>query len=463
MRTKILAVITFLYATFFIVSLYDQCYFESKEVISDLAKLQTYLSSSRVCTRSKAALDIQRLGSTAEAAVPRLLELLDDPEPSVRWRSVAALGYIGYFPPFVRESIYKMMDDEYEITRLNTLFAISRIKVKPGSKISDESHKISDETLEIFLRGLSDPSSMVRYKALIHLNTDQIIENEAKYKAAYQEVLFNLTSDNDPKVEGMALAQFGKLIGFEVAQREIPEFESRISSFIESDNEMVRRAANLTLAEMEGKKYPVLLEMPEGSADKAREEGESGEKVFGGCYHYAELLKYQGNMAEALKYKEACSSGAILEEHLRDLNNALAGYEKLCFDDRMQKACGKIHRVAVNIYSTEELKNYFKRICNDHDEIRSCGLLAAIYDKEGNSKGKDEYFDKAVKLAEIQCATGDKDACVGKALFICSSGEIEKGKNILQELCDEFSPYCRYVELCSEALNNLLEDLVPRM
>lgn len=794
MRTKILAAITFLSAAWLVVSLHNDCYFESNQRIKDFDVLQANLSSARSCVRSKAALDLQKLGMAGKAAVPQLVELLDDPDPSVRWRSVAALGYIRHFPSSVREPIYKRIEDKHETTRLNTLFAVSRMQFDPDTLVQKAHYKLSDEEFEVFLRGLSDQSSSVRYKALIHLSTKQIIKNGGKFKEAFQETLFKLTNDKDPRVEGMALAQLAKLIGLDAIQNKIPDYKSRIESFLVSNNTMVKRAAHLTMAELKGKTYPVLLEMAEGSADKAKEECDSGDRVYGGCYRFAELLMYQGKTSEALKYfkkdcgtgeqhpgygceilgdralaagdrkeakrlyrrvasihgtknpslikigdiyandgdqgeachwylqsclngldtgctkaeecsgygqvtkanelraaqdfkkgqvsyqaavtaekkgdraaarelyskghqsgftlstlslasrfrrtgeqKEAiriltegcdtleplvcirlgklyrdmgdmvkaeeaykkgchrdrlqcseylaefhlnsgnrseakpyleylceystetnnnvacdklekieedapipgdlitscnngnnsdcsklasiytqkqdheraleihrkvcdqkkssynckslfdalwslkrwdeyrllseeicsfdelaCLRGATLDEHLNNFDQALASYEKLCFGDRLSQACGRIYRVAVKKYPTEELKDYFKRLCNVRKDIRSCGLLAALSGRDGDETSRDEYFTKAVKLAETQCATGDQKSCAGKALYICAAGKFDKGKKELQKLCDESSRFCRYVELCSDALNELLDDLVPR-
>jgi HEAT repeat protein len=63
-------------------------------------------------TRNAAAYEISGMGPAAAAAVPALIEALDDPEASVRFPVTVALGEIGPAAKAAVPRLKKMMDEE---------------------------------------------------------------------------------------------------------------------------------------------------------------------------------------------------------------------------------------------------------------------------------------------------------------------------------------------------------------
>ena len=63
-------------------------------------------------TRNAAAYEISGMGPAAAPAVPALIEALDDPEASVRFPVIVALGEIGPAAKAAAPRLKKMMDEE---------------------------------------------------------------------------------------------------------------------------------------------------------------------------------------------------------------------------------------------------------------------------------------------------------------------------------------------------------------
>ena len=88
----------------------------AKEPISDGRTLSQWVAElkSGVApqTRNAAAYEISGMGPAAAPAVPALVEALDDPEASVRFPVIVALGEIGPAAKAAVPKLKKMMDEE---------------------------------------------------------------------------------------------------------------------------------------------------------------------------------------------------------------------------------------------------------------------------------------------------------------------------------------------------------------
>jgi HEAT repeat protein len=86
----------------------------AKEPVSDgrtLSEWVAELKGAAPQTRNAAAYEISGMGPAAAAAVPALIEALDDPEPTVRFPVTVALGEIGPAKAAVPK-LKQMMDEE---------------------------------------------------------------------------------------------------------------------------------------------------------------------------------------------------------------------------------------------------------------------------------------------------------------------------------------------------------------
>jgi HEAT repeat protein len=79
--------------------------------------------------RSAAALNLGRMGATAEAAVPELLAALEDEDQFVRLAAVRALGRICPDDETVRAALRSALRDKSEIVRRRTLDTLGEIGV----------------------------------------------------------------------------------------------------------------------------------------------------------------------------------------------------------------------------------------------------------------------------------------------------------------------------------------------
>jgi HEAT repeat protein len=86
-----------------------------KEPVADGRKLSQWVADLKAQapqTRNAAAYEISGMGPAAAAAVPALIDALDDPEASVRFPVTVALAEIGPKAKAAVPKLKKMMDDE---------------------------------------------------------------------------------------------------------------------------------------------------------------------------------------------------------------------------------------------------------------------------------------------------------------------------------------------------------------
>jgi HEAT repeat protein len=87
----------------------------AKEPVSDgrtLSEWVAELKGAAPQTRNAAAYEISGMGPAAAAAVPALIEALDDPEPTVRFPVTVALGEIGPAAKAAVPKLKQMMEEE---------------------------------------------------------------------------------------------------------------------------------------------------------------------------------------------------------------------------------------------------------------------------------------------------------------------------------------------------------------
>jgi HEAT repeat protein len=92
---------------------------EGKEPVSrgrPLSEWIAELKAAAPATRNAAAYEIASMGPAAKAAVPALIEALDDPDPAVRFPVTVALGEIGpdavAAVPKLKEMMFEEINDE---------------------------------------------------------------------------------------------------------------------------------------------------------------------------------------------------------------------------------------------------------------------------------------------------------------------------------------------------------------
>jgi len=316
---KVLFAYFFLFALgYLFLDLHNSCYFTSADPEKNPEVLLEWLNSSRACVRSKAAFDLQNVWPLVKEAVPRLVELTKDPDDSVRWRSIAALGYIGVFTDEVKSAIYQAINDSNEITRVNTIFALSRMGYVPVENrdslkpISD--YRQGEKEFRVLLQGLKDPSNKVVYKTLIHLNSKQITDNSKELKAEFEDAILKLTKSSDPQIKGFALASYSKILDPEKIKSITKDYQTQLSDLQNSADPMMKRSAESAVALMEGKNYPILLQMKPEAAEKAEKNCKADSvKNSMDCHLYAELLLYRNQSDEAYKYLEmACPPNSTI-------------------------------------------------------------------------------------------------------------------------------------------------------
>ena len=88
----------------------------AKEPVSDGKTLSEWVADLKdgtaPQTRNAAAYEISGMGPDAAAAVPALIKALDDPEPTVRFPVLVALGEIGPAAKAAVPKLKQMMDEE---------------------------------------------------------------------------------------------------------------------------------------------------------------------------------------------------------------------------------------------------------------------------------------------------------------------------------------------------------------
>ena len=87
----------------------------AKEPVADGRTLSEWVGDLKAVapqTRNAAAYEISGMGPAAAAAVPALIEALDDPEASVRFPVIVALAEIGPAAKAAVPKLKKMMDEE---------------------------------------------------------------------------------------------------------------------------------------------------------------------------------------------------------------------------------------------------------------------------------------------------------------------------------------------------------------
>jgi HEAT repeat protein len=88
---------------------------KAKEPVSSGRRLSEWVADLKALapqTRNAAAYEIAGLGPAAVAAVPALIEALDDPSPVVRFPVTVALGEIGPGAKAAVPRLQQMMDEE---------------------------------------------------------------------------------------------------------------------------------------------------------------------------------------------------------------------------------------------------------------------------------------------------------------------------------------------------------------
>lgn len=209
------------------------CTVRNTDISHNIGILQNELNSAQPCIKSKAAFEIQALGIKGKAATGKLLVLLSDNDPSVRWRSIAALGYIGVFTEEIKEKIYLALKDQNEHVRYNAIFAMFRMRFQPseikdGELIPIAGYHFSDKDLEAYYVGLEDTVPNNQYKALLHLDPTLINKEETYYRTKYEKKFIELLESKDIKVKSMALFRLTDLIGEEKAKKQIPLYDLKL-------------------------------------------------------------------------------------------------------------------------------------------------------------------------------------------------------------------------------------------
>ena len=101
---------------------------ERQVTVDLLPELTKDLRSEISCVRSLAAYQVQQIGKPAADLVPRLIELTSDEDASVRWRSVAALGYVGVKSDSVEKALITALGDSNPNAVVNAMFSLTELQ-----------------------------------------------------------------------------------------------------------------------------------------------------------------------------------------------------------------------------------------------------------------------------------------------------------------------------------------------
>lgn len=233
-RIRLLLLLNILACSIFYYQWNNSCSVRSQKVINDPIILRRELNSSQACIRSQAASDIQKIGSLGADSVPRLIELLQDKDDSVRWRSVAALGYIGTWNDEVLEAIYPMTDDPHEIVRYNAIFALGHLPFS-SKKITSrsETFKMPEKLMQVFLKSLYDYNPQIAYKAIIHTTPRYVKSTGEEFEKQFIGKLKILLHHEHQKLSAAAFLLLLDLLPEDTIIEEYPDVEERLETLFE--------------------------------------------------------------------------------------------------------------------------------------------------------------------------------------------------------------------------------------
>lgn len=246
-RTVIMILLFFNIAAFYL--LYETCVLFDLLNTNDVHILLKSLDSKIACERSKAAFAFQKLGDKAKIAVPKLLELLKDPDDSVRWRSVAALGYLCEFPVEVKKGIYALISDPNETVRYNTIFAMGRMNIceMPNRDDIKTSYVENPDGFKAYLAALNDPVDNIVHKSLLHLDCQQVLKNGQEFLSRFKVKLKELSNSGNLYIKVLSINRLIKLYGVEESEMLVPDIRELLISASSSKEDEVRDFARESL------------------------------------------------------------------------------------------------------------------------------------------------------------------------------------------------------------------------
>ncbi len=304
------------------------CIERSKEVVMDVDTLVDELDSSLSCVRSRAAFDLQKVGGKGKPAIPRLLSLLDDPIDSIRWRSVAALGHIGSWDETTKARVYTMIEDPNKTTRLNTLFAISRMRydlAADGRRPDYYNPKpLSADALMVFRRALDDPIPKVVVKSMLHFDPKELENLDPSSKEEYIKKIKSLLKSRHEEVRLNAMLTLARTLPTDEMRTVLPDYLAQLRSYTKSDDRFLRIRALRAVARSEGKTLPLLMDGAEGQTEAFKRRCMKRAQEFdpmSSCFHLGQLYEYQGDKKRAYAYYEQSCAKAP--------GDRVAGCEKL--------------------------------------------------------------------------------------------------------------------------------------
>ena len=187
--------------------------------------------------RRRAAEALSAIGPKAKPALPELIILLKDPNPSVRAAAAEAVGKFEGVGKEVVPSLIDVLDDPNPIVRINAINSLSSF----GSD--------AQSALPQLIEGLSDPDRVIR-KTII--NALSRLGKDAKPAA---RGLSKLIQGNDSGISVAALMALGQ-IGSE-ANVAVPD----VGQALTNEDAKIRTWAALTLGRMGETAEPVLPEL----------------------------------------------------------------------------------------------------------------------------------------------------------------------------------------------------------
>ena len=187
--------------------------------------------------RRRAAEALSSIGPKAKPALPELIILLKDPNPSVRAAAAEAVGKFEGVGKEVVPSLVDVLDDPNPIVRINAINSLS--------SFGNDAHSALPQLID----GLNDPDRAIR-KTII--NTLGRLGKEAKPAAQGLSQLLQ-ASDTDTSLAALiALGQIGS-----EATVAVPE----VGKALTSEDAKIRTFAALTLGRMGESAEPVLPEL----------------------------------------------------------------------------------------------------------------------------------------------------------------------------------------------------------
>ncbi len=184
--------------------------------------------------RRRAAEALSAIGPKAKPALPELIILLKDPNPSVRAAAAEAVGKFEGVGKEVVPSLIDVLDDPNPIVRINGINSLS--------SFGSDAHSALPQLIE----GLNDPDRVIR-KTII--NTLSRLGKDAKPAA---QALSKLIQGNDNDISVAALMALGQ-IGSE-ANVAVPD----VGQALTNEDSKIRTWAAITLGRMGETAEPVL-------------------------------------------------------------------------------------------------------------------------------------------------------------------------------------------------------------